>query len=45
MFRVGFFPDQWNTLAVVMAIVEPLVILGLGILVFRRLERPVLKEL
>ncbi|QCQ15399.1 ABC transporter permease [Microbacterium sp. RG1] len=45
LYRAGFFPDQWDTLSVVTGAVVSLVILGLGVLVFRRLERPVLKEL
>ena len=45
LYRVGFFPDQWDTLTVVSGAVLSLVVLGLGILVFRRLERAVLKEL
>lgn len=45
LYRVGFFPDQWNTLSVVASAVLSFAALGLGIIVFRRLERPVLKEL
>jgi len=45
LYRVGFFPDQWDTLTVVSGAVLSLLVLGLGILVFRRLERAVLKEL
>lgn len=45
MYRVGFFPDQWDALSVGVGAAMTLVILLLGILVFRRLERPVLKEL
>jgi ABC-2 type transport system permease protein len=45
LYRVGFFPDQWDTLTVVVGALLCFVALGLGILVFRRLERPVLKEL
>lgn len=45
LYRVGFFPDQWNTLAVVVSVAVTGVLLGIGVLVFRRLERPVLKEL
>jgi ABC-2 type transport system permease protein len=45
LYRVGFFPDQWNTLSVVVGALMCFVFLGLGIYVFRRLERPVLKEL
>ncbi|WP_323986345.1 ABC transporter permease [Microbacterium plantarum] len=45
LYRVGFFPDQWDTLSVVVGAVTSIVIFGLGLLVFSRLERPVLKEL
>jgi ABC-2 type transport system permease protein len=45
MFRVGFFPDQWDTLSVVASVILSLGILALGLSVFKRLERPVLKEL
>ena len=45
LYRVGFFPDQWDTFAVLLSAVVSLAVLGLGVLVFRRLERPVLKEL
>ncbi|WP_137844319.1 ABC transporter permease [Microbacterium sp. 2FI] len=45
LYRVGFFPDQWDTLAVVLSVVMSVAFLGLGVLVFRRLERPMLKEL
>ncbi len=45
LYRVGFFPDQWDTLSVIVGAVTSILILGLGLLVFSRLERPVLKEL
>ena len=45
LYRAGFFPDQWDTLAVVMAAVMSTAFLALGLLVFRRLEHAVLKEL
>ncbi len=45
LYRMGFFPDQWDTLSVAMAAVMSLAFLLLGVVVFRRLERPVLKEL
>lgn len=45
LYRVGFFPDQWNTLSVVVGALMCFVFLGLGLYVFRRLERPLLKEL
>ena len=45
LYRVGFFPEQWDGFAILMSAVMSVVILGLGILTFRRLERSVLKEL
>ncbi len=45
LYRVGFFPDQWDPLAVVGAVVLSAAVLALGAVVFRRLERAVLKEL
>lgn len=45
LYRVGFFPDQWDTLSVVVGAVTSILVLVLGVLVFRRLERAVLKEL
>ncbi len=45
LYRVGFFPDQWDTLSVVVGAVTSILVLVLGVFVFRRLERPVLKEL
>lgn len=45
LYRVGFFPDQWDTLSVVVGAVSSILVLVLGVFVFRRLERPVLKEL
>ena len=45
LYRVGFFPDQWDTLSVIVGAVTSFLILALGLLVFRRLERSVLKEL
>lgn len=45
LYRMAFFPDQWNTLTVVISAVMSLLILALGVWVFRSLERPVLKEL
>jgi len=45
LYRMAFFPDQWHTLTVVISAVMTLLILVLGIWVFRSLERPVLKEL
>jgi ABC-2 type transport system permease protein len=45
LYRVGFFPDQWDTLAVVVGALMSVMFLGLGVLIFRRMERPMLKEL
>lgn len=45
LYRLGFFPEVWDPLSVVLGAVMSLAILGLGIVVFGRLERPVLKEL
>ncbi|MGX1932589.1 ABC transporter permease [Microbacterium resistens] len=45
LYRVAFFPDQWVTYPVVVSAVMSVGILALGIFVFRRLERTVLKEL
>jgi ABC-2 type transport system permease protein len=45
LYRVGFFPDQWDTLSVLVGAVTSILVFGLGLLVFSRLERPVLKEL
>ena len=45
LYRAGFFPDQWDALPVAVAAGISVLVLALGIVVFRRLERPVLKEL
>jgi ABC-2 type transport system permease protein len=45
LYRVGFFPDQWDPYAVVVGALMCFAFLGLGLLTFGRLERPVLKEL
>ncbi len=45
LYRVGFFPGQWDTLAVVASAVVSIGVLARGVSVFRRLESPVLKEL
>jgi ABC-2 type transport system permease protein len=44
-YRAGFFPDQWNTLSVIVGALMTLVILLIGVWTFGRLERSVLKEL
>ena len=45
LYRVGFFPDQWDGFAVLVAVVMSVGFLALGVFTFSRLERPVLKEL
>ncbi|MGW9112787.1 ABC transporter permease [Microbacterium sp. NPDC055683] len=45
IYRAGFFPGEWDPLAVVVSAVMCVLFLGLGMVVFRRLERPLLKEL
>jgi len=45
LYRVGFFPGEWDPWVVGIGAVMSFAFLGLGILVFRRLERSVLKEL
>ncbi len=45
LYRVGFFPDQWETTPVLISAVMCAGILALGSWTFRSLERPVLKEL
>ncbi|UNK69713.1 ABC transporter permease [Microbacterium sp. H1-D42] len=45
LYRMAFFPDQWQPQAVLISVAMSLIILVLGIWVFRTLERPVLKEL
>jgi ABC-2 type transport system permease protein len=44
LYRASFFPDQLDTLPVVIAAVMSVVFLGLGLLVFRRMVPAVLKE-
>jgi len=45
LYRMAFFPDQWHPLTVILGAVLSVLILVLGIFVFRALERTVLKEL
>lgn len=45
LFRVGFFPDQWDWFTVAIGVAISLAVLLAGWWVFRRLERPMLKEL
>tara|TARA_B100000519_G_scaffold83056_3_gene71804 strand:+ start:19593 stop:20411 length:819 start_codon:yes stop_codon:yes gene_type:complete len=45
IYRAAFFPEQLDWLAVGVSGVITIVVLGIGILVFRRTIRPVLKEI
>lgn len=45
MYRAAFFLEQWDTASVIASVVWIIVLLIVGVLVFRRLERSVLKEL
>ena len=45
LYRMGFFPEVWDTLSVVVGAIMSVLFLLAGVLVFRSLERPVLKEL
>lgn len=45
LYRMPFFPDQWNPFTLVVSVTMTFVILGIGLWVFRAMERPVLKEL
>ncbi len=45
LYRVGFFPELWNPVPVLISAIMCVVILALGVWTFRSLERPVLKEL
>lgn len=45
LYRMPFFPDQWNLFTLIVSIAMTAVILALGVWTFRALERPVLKEL
>lgn len=45
LYRMGFFPETWDTLSVVVGALMCIGFFVVGLLVFRRLERPVLKEL
>lgn len=44
LYRASFFPDQLDVRAVIIAAAMSLVLLGIGVLVFRRMVRAVLKE-
>ena len=45
LYRAGMFPEEWNPLAVAVAAAMSLAFFALGVVVFRRLEPAVLKEL
>ncbi|WP_448263195.1 ABC transporter permease [Microbacterium aurum] len=45
LYRSGLFPDQWDAVAVGIAAAMSLILLAIGLLLFRRLEPAVLKEL
>ncbi|REJ08932.1 ABC transporter permease [Microbacterium bovistercoris] len=45
LYRMAFFPDQWDPAVVLIGAAVTLVIFVLGVWTFRTLERPVLKEL
>lgn len=45
LYRVGFFPDLWDPVPVLISAIMCVLILALGMWTFRALERPVLKEL
>ena len=45
LYRMPFFPDQWNLLTLLISVFMSFAILALGMWVFRVMERPVLKEL
>ncbi len=45
LYRAAFFPEELDWFAVMVSAIISLLILGIGILVFRRTERAVLKEI
>jgi ABC-2 type transport system permease protein len=45
LYRVGLFAEEWDPWVIGIGAVMSLLILALGVYVFRRLERPMLKEL
>ncbi|MFJ4016236.1 ABC transporter permease [Microbacterium sp. NPDC090014] len=45
LYRMPFFPDQWNPFTLLVSVGMTLVILALGVWTFRSFERTVLKEL
>ena len=45
LYRVGFFPSEWDPWVISVGAVMSVGFLALGMFTFRRLERPLLKEL
>jgi ABC-2 type transport system permease protein len=45
LYRAAFFPSELNWYAVLVGTLVTLVLLAIGILVFKRTERAVLKEI
>jgi ABC-2 type transport system permease protein len=45
LYRVGFFGEEWDPWVIGLGAATSVLILALGVFAFRRLERPVLKEL
>ncbi|WP_217184501.1 ABC transporter permease [Streptomyces sp. AC495_CC817] len=45
LYRMAFFPEEWNGTTVLIGAIMSFAFLALGAWVFRTLERPVLKEL
>ena len=45
LYRVGFFPEEWDPWVIAVGAVMSLAFLAVGMITFRSLERPVLKEL
>ncbi|GAA4769316.1 ABC transporter permease [Microbacterium gilvum] len=45
IYRAAFFPEQWDPFAVAAGAAMCVAFLAVGMVVFRRLERPLLKEL
>ena len=45
LYRMAFFPDMWDARTVLTSVAMSLILLVLGVWVFRKLERPVLKGL
>ncbi len=45
LYRAAFFPEQWDTVSIASSAAISVAALIIGVIVFRRLERSVLKEL